>query len=91
MPICVSSATSLPHYPHETIGRAIVSAESKETTFPHWPRFFPLIKVEAATHGCHIGQLFLHLPQLTADEREDLLNSERSEHQHVTIQLRYTL
>ena len=70
-------------HPQETVDKAIVSVTNSEHLYPHWPKFFQLI--DAATHGCHICRLFLS--QLTTKEQESLLNFERTNRQHGTIQL----
>ena len=78
------------HYPNTPTRRLIEQLYPPKARRPHFLTgrdSFQLIEVVAATHGCHICRLFLS--QLIADERENLtlLNFERSEHQHVTIQL----
>ena len=57
--------------------------QTKRYMYPHWPKIYQLIA--AATHGCHICQLFLSL--MTEEEQESLLNFEKMNSQHGTIQL----
>ena|SRR5579862_49400 len=66
----------------ETVKKEIVSKHT-EHVYPHWPKFFQF--VDAATHGCHICRFFLS--QLTTEEQDSLLNFERTNGQHGTIQL----
>lgn len=57
------------------------SSISQTYAYPHWPRFYLLIR--SAQHGCHICQLALS--QLTDDEQQKLVNFEKTHIQYGRI------